>query len=162
LRMLRNYGQREKYHHLFLAYNRRLDTLQAAVLRVKLRHLDQWNAMRTSAAHLYDRLLKDLDVVRTPIASEEASHVYHLYVIQHPQRDDLMSFLRQRGVSTNLHYPIPVHLQPCYEHLGMRRGSMPVTESLANLVLSLPMYPEITPQQIHYVCDQVQEFCSQR
>ena len=116
--------------------------------------------MRRGAAQLYDRLLKDLDAVRTPIASEEASHVYHLYVIQQPHRDTLMSYLRARGVSANLHYPVPVHLQPCYEHLGIRRDSLPVTESLAKLVLSLPMYPEITEAQVQYVCAQIQQFCS--
>jgi dTDP-4-amino-4,6-dideoxygalactose transaminase len=158
MRMLRNYGQREKYHHVFLAYNRRLDTLQAAVLRVKLRHLDDWNAGRQQAARLYDELLKDVGGVIPPHAASDRTHVYHLYVIQHPRRDALMSHLREQGVSAGLHYPTPVHLQPCYESLGVPRGSLPVTESLAPRILSLPMYPEITREQVEHVCQQIRQF----
>ena len=155
VRMLRNYGQREKYHHVFLAYNRRLDTLQAAVLRVKLRHLDDWNAARQQAARLYDELLKGMDGVVTPYASEDRTHVYHLYVIQHSQRDALMPALREQGITAGLHYPTPVHLQPCYESLGVPRGSLPVTESLAPRILSLPMFPEMTREQVQHVCTHV-------
>jgi dTDP-4-amino-4,6-dideoxygalactose transaminase len=155
VRMLRNYGQREKYHHVFLAYNRRLDTLQAAVLRVKLRHLDDWNAARQRAARLYDELLKDVEDVVTPAVADDRTHVYHLYVIQHPQRDALMAALRGQGVTTGLHYPIPVHLQPCYESLGVPSGSLPVTESLAPRILSLPMFSEITLGQVRHVCTPV-------
>ena len=131
VRMLRNYGQQEKYHHIFLAYNRRLDTLQAAVLRVKLKYLDSWNAARQRAARLYEELLKNLSEVTSPTVAQDRTHIYHLYVIQHPQRDALMSHLHEQGISTGLHYPIPVHLQPCYESLGVPRGSLPVTESIA-------------------------------
>lgn len=156
VRMLRNYGQREKYHHVFLAYNRRLDTLQAAVLRVKLRHLDDWNAARQRAARLYDEWLKDVDGVVTPYAATDRTHVYHLYVIQHPRRDALLSALRAQGVSAGLHYPTPVHLQPCYASLGVPRGSLPVTEALASRIVSLPMFPEITREQVQHVCQQIQ------
>lgn len=160
VRMLRNYGQSEKYHHVFKAYNRRLDTLQAAVLRVKLRYLEEWNASRQRAARLYDELLKDVNGVTTPRLVPDSSHVYHLYVIQHPQRDALMSYLREHGVSPNLHYPLPVHLQPCYADLGLQRGSLPVTEHVASTVLSLPMYPEITAEQIQHVCNHIESFAS--
>lgn len=160
VRMLRNYGQREKYHHVFKAYNRRLDSLQAAVLRVKLGYLEEWNASRQRAARLYDELLKDVDGVTTPRLIPDASHVHHLYVIQHPQRDALMSYLREHGISPNLHYPLPVHLQPCYEDLGLQRGSLPVTEQVASTVLSLPMYPEITAEQIQHVCNHIESFAS--
>lgn len=157
-KMLRNYGQTEKYNHVFVAYNRRLDTLQAAVLRVKLRHLDDWNSARQRAAHAYDKLLKGMDGIVTPNAANDRTHVYHLYVIQHPRRDALMSYLHEQGISAGLHYPTPVHLQPCYESLNVPRNSLPVTESIAQRVLSLPMYPEITSEQIEFVCDQVRQF----
>lgn len=155
VRMLRNYGQREKYHHLFLAYNRRLDTLQAAVLRVKLRKLDEWNASRQSAARAYGELLKEVENIILPAVADNRSHVYHLYVIQHLRRDALLAGLREQGVPAGLHYPTPVHLQPCYEQLGVPRGSLPVTEALASRVLSLPIFPEISLDQVQYVCRQI-------
>ncbi|MFY9553495.1 MAG: DegT/DnrJ/EryC1/StrS family aminotransferase [Blastocatellia bacterium] len=158
LKLLRNYGQPEKYRHVIMGYNRRLDSLQAAVLRVKLRKLDEWNTSRRRAARLYDALLKTANGVKTPYAAEESSHVYHLYVIQHPHRDRLMTYLRERGVSAGLHYPTPVHLQPCYEHLGMRFGALPVTEAISSSVISLPMFAELTTEQIEYVCDQINRF----
>ena len=160
IKMLRNYGQKEKYQHVLPAYNRRLDTLQAAVLRVKLRHLDEWNESRQRAAKLYDELLRDSDEVRTPFRAEESSHVYHLYVIEYPHRDALASYLREEGIAPNLHYPLPVHLQPCYLHLGLERGSFPATEDASAHVLSLPIYPEITEEQIRYVCNQIHRFSS--
>lgn len=155
VRMLRNYGQREKYRHEYMAYNRRLDTLQAAILRVKLAHLDDWNAARRKAASLYDELLGDVEGVTTPCACEDRFHVYHLYVIEHDRRDALMAHLRGSGVSAGLHYPTPVHLQPCYAELGVSEGSLPASERAATRVLSLPMYPEITEEMVRYVCDVV-------
>lgn len=154
VRMLRNYGQREKYHHVFLAYNRRLDNLQAAVLRVKLRHLDAWNAGRERIAELYDELLADVEEVKTPRRGPDRTHVFHLYVIQHPDREGLRAHLKQIGIDTGLHYPIPVHLQPCYQGqgLGVRFGALPVSEAAARNVLSLPMFPEMTEKQAKYVC----------
>lgn len=156
VRMLRNYGQREKYHHVFLAYNRRLDTLQAAVLRVKLRRLDEWNAMRQRTAQLYSEFLQDQeDIITLPRAASDRSHVYHLYVIQHPQRDALLASFHEHGISAGIHYPLPVHLQPCYENLNVLRGSLPITESLAARVLSLPMFPELSVEQVQHVCHQL-------
>lgn len=158
LRILRNCGQAEKYKHVMVGFNRRLDSLQAAVLRVKLRHLDTWNEARRNVARLYNEFLRDVDDIVTPHEGENRTHVYHLYVIQHPNRDGLMAHLRERGISAGLHYPTPVHLQPCYEFLKVPRGSLPVTESLASRVISLPMYPELTREQIQFVCDQVKQF----
>jgi dTDP-4-amino-4,6-dideoxygalactose transaminase len=158
VRMLRNYGQREKYHHLFLAYNHRLDSMQAAVLRVKLKRLDDWNAARQKLAQRYRLGLEGLSGVVVPAEAPDRTHVYHLYVIQHPDRDGLAAFLRQRGVATGLHYPIPVHRQPCYESLGVAPGSLPVTESLAPRILTLPMFPEMTTEQVDYVCEQIRGF----
>ncbi len=158
LRILRNCGQSEKYKHVMVGFNRRLDSLQAAVLRAKLPHLDDWNQARRTAAALYKELLADADHVVTPREGADRTHVYHLYVIQHPHRDALMTHLREQGVSAGLHYPTPVHLQPCYEFLKVPRGSLPVTESLASRVISLPMYPELTREQIEFVCDSVKQF----
>ena len=158
IRLLRNYGQPQKYQHVMMGYNRRLDSLQAAVLRAKLRHLDDWNAARRRAAKLYDELLDGLAEVKTPYSAEESSHVYHLYVIQHPRRDQLLQHLKDHGVFGGLHYPTPVHLQPCYEHLNKPLGSLPVTEAIASRVISLPMFAEITEEQIKYVCDCIRSF----
>jgi len=158
LRILRNCGQSEKYKHVMLGFNRRLDSLQAAVLRVKLPHLDAWNEARRKAADLYDEFLRDVDDIVTPREGKNRTHVYHLYVIQQPDRDGLMASLREHGISAGLHYPTPVHLQPCYEFLNVPRGSLPVTESLASRVISLPMYPELTREQVRFVCDRVKQF----
>ena len=158
LRILRNCGQREKYQHVVLGFNRRLDNLQAAVLRVKLRRLDSWNEARHNAARLYDDLLAGADDVVTPLEAEGRSHVYHLYVIQHPRRDALLVHLNEQGIRPGLHYPVPVHLQPCYRELGVPAGSLPVTESLAARVISLPMFAELTPEQIEFVCRSVCAF----
>jgi dTDP-4-amino-4,6-dideoxygalactose transaminase len=158
VRMLRNYGQREKYHHIFLAYNRRLDTLHAAVLRIKLRRLDAANTARQRAARMYDELLKATPNVELPHAATDRMHVYHLYVLRHPRRDAMLSFLTDNGVQAGLHYPSPVHLQECYAGLGIARGSLPATEAAAASVLSLPMFPEITEEQVRYVAQQVRQF----
>lgn len=158
VRMLRNYGQREKYHHAFLAFNRRLDTLQAAILRVKLKHLDRWNAQRRAAAEQYDRLLKNIPDLQRPAVGPERDHVYHLYVIQHPRRDALADHLNKNGVATGLHYPIPVHLQECYRSLPSANVNLQVTQRVASRVLSLPIFPGITADQIARVCDLVGQF----
>jgi dTDP-4-amino-4,6-dideoxygalactose transaminase len=158
VRMLRNYGQREKYHHVFPAFNRRLDTLQAAILRVKLKHLDAWNDSRRAAARLYDSLLKDIPEVVIPAVAPNRQHVYHLYVIQHPRRDALAAHLNKNGVATGLHYPIPVHLQECYRAEPWAKGLLPVTEIVASRILSLPMYPGISETQIRQVCSLIAQF----
>lgn len=158
VRMLRNYGQRKKYEHVFLAYNRRIDTLQAAILNVKLPHLDRWNAARASAAARYVSRLKKHPRITLPITAADRTHIFHLMVILHPQRDALLEHLAKRDISCGLHYPTPVHLQECYRDLNIPRGTLPVSESVAERVLSLPMFPEITPEQIDYVCDCIDDF----
>ncbi len=157
VRMMRNYGQREKYHHLSMGWNRRLDTLQAAVLRVKLRYLDGWNALRRRWAARYDQLLQDCDVVR-PVASPPGEHVYHLYVIQVEERDRLQAHLAANGIATGIHYPIPIHLQPVYTALGHRVGSFPVTERCAPRLLSLPMFPELRTDEIERIVGCISSF----
>lgn len=156
-RMLRNYGQKEKYHHLFRGYNRRLDTLQAAVLRVKLRHLEKWNAARRQHAALYQKLLNDSGVM-LPVQAVGVESVWHLYVIRSEQRDELKAHLAGRGISTGIHYPIPIHLQPAYQDLGHKEGDFPVTERYAKSILSLPMYAELTEDQIKWVVESIREF----
>ena len=156
IRMLRNYGERSKYMHEMIGYNRRLDTIQAAVLRVKLKYLDQWNAARRQHAALFNKLLQGSQAL-TPVTAEYAEHVFHLYVIQVSGRDELRKKLADRGISTGIHYPVPIHLQKAYESLGYREGSFPVTEESAKRILSLPMYAELTPEMIEYTTQTIKE-----
>ncbi len=160
IRLLRDYGQREKYRHLFKGFNSRLDGVQAAVLRVKLRRLDSWNRARIEHAEAYTKQLGRVSRVQTPVlsvssrcGSEKPSHVFHLYVIRVPGRDEVIRKLASDGIQTGIHYPVPVHLQPAFEDLGYTRGSFPVTEEYAGQILSLPMYAELTEEQIRHVCD---------
>jgi dTDP-4-amino-4,6-dideoxygalactose transaminase len=157
LELLRNYGQKEKYVHLLRGFNRRLDTLQAAVLRVKLRYLDAWNAVRAARAGLYNRLL-DGAAVDLPAAASYASAVWHLYVIRASRRNELRQHLGRAGIDTGIHYPVPVHLQPAYRDLGYRPGDFPVSERQCEEVLSLPMYAELKPEAIGRVAAAVRAF----
>jgi len=157
LRMLRNYGQREKYHHLLPGFNRRLDTLQAAILRVKLHHLDDWNGARRRHAERYAQLLAGSEII-TPVVAKHVESVWHLYVIQTEDRDALREELDHNGIATGIHYPIPIHLQPAYRNLGHTRGEFPVAERQAEQILSLPMYAELTAGQIEYVAASVRNF----
>ena len=157
VKMLRNYGQIRKYHHLVQGYNRRLDTLQAAVLRVKLAYLDSWNASRRRHAALYTALFADSNVLSPPVA-DYAEPIWHLYVIRVDQRDQLQKHLAAHNISTGIHYPVPIHLQPAFQSLGYRRGDFPVTEDYAGRILSLPMYAELTPDMVEYVALTIREY----
>jgi dTDP-4-amino-4,6-dideoxygalactose transaminase len=151
VRMLRNYGQKVKYEHLYLAYNRRLDTLQAAVLSVKLPHLDEWNASRRATAVRYGAALGGrYQTAATPDYSEP---VYHLYVIRHEQRDELAAKLKLAGVDSGLHYPVPIHLQEAYAYLGHKKGDFPEAEKACDQVLSLPMFPYMREDEIEAVIE---------
>ncbi|MGB3905135.1 MAG: DegT/DnrJ/EryC1/StrS family aminotransferase, partial [Anaerolineae bacterium] len=161
LALLRQYGWAQRYVSSIKGLNSRLDELQAAILRVKLRWLDEWNATRRKHAALYDRRLSDKGVT-TPVEGEYGKHCYHLYVIKSEQRDELQRFLRERGVAALVHYPIPVHLQEAYRDLGIREGGLPVTEQIARVVLSLPVAAELDEDQIETVCGLVAEFQSSR
>lgn len=154
-RLLRVYGWRQQYVSELKGINSRLDEIQAAVLSVKLRYLDQWNAARRRLAERYTARLRG---VQTPRVRPGAEHVYHLYVVRTPRRDALRAFLAERGVGTGLHYALPTHLQPAYRDLGVQAGSLPVTEQQAAEVLSLPLYPELTPAEVDRVIDLVNEF----
>jgi dTDP-4-amino-4,6-dideoxygalactose transaminase len=157
VRRLRNYGEMGKYNHVVKAHNHRLDTLQAAILRVKLRYLDDWNAARREHAACYERLLYGSDLV-LPVASDEVEHVWHLYVARVNERDRLRAFLLDEGIETGVHYPVPIHLQPAYADLGLGRGSFPVVESQVPELLSLPMYPELDPRLIEGVVVALERF----
>jgi len=159
LGMLRNYGQREKYQHMFRGYNRRLDTLQAAVLRIKLKHLEEWNDARRQHAKTYCRLLGQTGI-GVPRAAAHSESVWHLYVIQTDQRDAMKEYLASRGIGVGIHYPIPIHLQPAYRDLGYRPGDFPVTEECARRILSLPMYAELTPEIVNRVAETTNEFAA--
>jgi dTDP-4-amino-4,6-dideoxygalactose transaminase len=152
--LLRDHGSSTRYQHERLGVNARIDEIQSAVLRIKLRHLDAWNAQRRAHALRYDELLADADVVR-PELPPDASHVFHLYVIRTAQRAELQSRLAAAGVATGIHYPVPVHLQAPYRAVGYREGRLPETERGADEVLSLPMYAELSEQQLRYVASTV-------
>jgi dTDP-4-amino-4,6-dideoxygalactose transaminase len=158
VRLLRDYGQARKYHHTVKGFNARLDGLQAALLRVKLPHLDRANARRAAHAAAYTRQLAGLDGVRLPAQIDAPQHVYHLYVIRTRQRDELITHLAAAGVQTGIHYPVPIHLQEAYRDLAYREGAFPVTERLARDIVSLPMYPELSEEQIATVCGAIREF----
>lgn len=154
VRLLRNLGQRAKYDHAIKGYNHRLDTLQAAVLRIKLPQLDGWNAARRSAAAEYDRLLAGLPVL-TPPVSKEVEHIYHLYVVRVRDRTGVQQHLHQAGIATGIHYPVPIHLQAAYCELGYKRGDFPITEMLADEILSLPMYAELSNEMVAHVVETI-------
>jgi dTDP-4-amino-4,6-dideoxygalactose transaminase len=157
-RIIRQYGWVEHYISTVKGMNSRLDDLQAAILRVKLQHLDEWNTRRQKLANLYNELLSGCDVI-LPFQPVDGEHVYHQYVIRHPQRDALRAFLSGKKIHTLIHYPVPVHLQPAYKNLGYAQGDLPVTEQAAQQVLSLPLYPEMSEDAVEVVSQAVIEFC---
>jgi dTDP-4-amino-4,6-dideoxygalactose transaminase len=158
LRRLRNYGQEAKYQHLEKGFNARLDTLQAAVLNVKLRHLVKWNDARAAHARHYREALAGVGDIRFQTTAPFSTHIYHLLIIETNRRDALQRHLTGAGIQTGIHYPIPIHLQPAYSELGYHCGDFPHTEGLASRILSLPMYPELTEPQIERVADTIREF----
>jgi dTDP-4-amino-4,6-dideoxygalactose transaminase len=152
VRLLSNHGRTSSTDHAVEGFNARLDGIQAAVLKAKLGHLDEWNRMRAEAAKRYDRLLSGLDVV-IPERMPYAGHIYHLYVIRVRKRDRVKEELAARGVYCGLHYPVPLHLLDAYRHLGKAKGAYPIAEEVTAEILSLPMFPEITEEQQQYVAD---------
>lgn len=150
-RCLRDWGQQERYHHVAKGFNYRMDAIQGAVLSVKLRHLEAWTEQRRAHARRYDELLGGINAIQVPAEMGDRRHVYHVYAIRSPDRDALQQALAADGVQTGLHYPIPVHLQRAYADLGYRRGDFPIAELAAREVVSLPIYPELSPAQIDQV-----------
>ena len=157
IKLMRNVGQRVKYYHEVKGFNHRLDTIQAAVLKVKLPHLDGWNAERRRAAATYAELLAGLPMITPPTAGY-AEHIFHLYVVRVRNREALMEHLKQQGIATGLHYPIPIHLQPAYSELGYKAGDFPITEAYAETILSLPIFPELDDDKVAYVVAAIRDF----
>jgi dTDP-4-amino-4,6-dideoxygalactose transaminase len=160
LRVLRNYGSRIKYFNEIKGFNCRLDAIQAAILRIKLRSLDRWNERRRAIADWYGRELRDTGLV-LPLVPEWVDHVYHLYVTRCPQRNALQQYLKEVGIGTLIHYPVPPHLQSAYRELGMTEGSLPVTEKIHSEVLSLPIGPHLSQEEVEVVVQAVRDFVTQ-
>ena len=158
IKMLREHGQVQKYYHDLEGYNGRLDAIQAALLRIKLRHLQTWNDQRRAAAGRYDQLLSGMPGLVTPYQPETSKAIYHLYVVRIGDRDGLAEELKGNGIHTGLHYPLPVHLQNCYRPWGYQKGSLPVTERIAGEILSLPMFPGLTAPQQQRVAAAIETF----
>ncbi len=158
IRMLSNHGRCEKYFHKIEGINSRLDGIQAAILRVKLKYLNEWNRKRGEIANKYDELLSGMDEIITPKILNGVLSVFHLYVIQAEKRDEVIKKLKEDGISTGIHYPIPLHLQPPYKYLNLPEGSFPNAEKLCKKALSLPMFPELTDREIEYVCKKIKGF----
>lgn len=158
VRALQNYGSSQKYYADYQGFNARLDEMQAALLRVKLTYLSQWNRQRQQLADYYLAHLADIPELRLPVRIPENTPVWHLFVVRTERRDELQQYLQQRGIGTLIHYPVPVHLQRAYQNLGYRRGNFPIAERIADTCLSLPLYPGLMPQQIDYVVDCIRKF----
>jgi len=158
IRSLRNYGSQKKYHNEIVGYNNRLDECQAAFLSVFLKHLPDWTKERQQIAAWYDDALSGIDGIVLPQIKEKATSVFHLYVIRTKRRNELQQYLKEKGVGTLIHYPVPPHLQECYENFGYNRGDLPIAELLADTCLSLPIFLGMTKNQIDYVATQLKQF----
>jgi dTDP-4-amino-4,6-dideoxygalactose transaminase len=159
IRVLRNYGSKVKYHNLVKGYNSRLDEFQASFLRVKLKYLDEWNARRTHLAGLYCELLENTGLI-LPFVPVDMQAAWHLFVVRTQQRDSLQEYLQANGIGTLIHYPVPPHLQPAYQELGLPVGRFPISERIHNEVLSLPMGPHLSTMEIERVVDVIHSFFS--
>jgi dTDP-4-amino-4,6-dideoxygalactose transaminase len=158
--MIRDHGQAKKYYHDVEGYNGRLDSIQAGMLRVKLKHLSKWNEQRRASARIYDELLRGMDGVVAPFEPQGYKSVYHLYVVRTPYRDELQKHLTEVGIGTGIHYPIPVHIQAAYASLGWKKGDLPETESAAEQIVSLPMFAGLTREQEECVVGAISEFAT--
>ncbi len=159
-RTLRVHGAKPKYYHSHIGYNSRLDTIQAAILSVKLRHLPEWSDARRAKAAVYDQAFADVEQVTTPCVMDGNRHIYHQYTIAVPNRDELRDHLREKSIGCETYYPVPLHAQECYAELGYRPGALPVSEQKANEVISLPVFPELTEDEQQYVIEIIKAFYS--
>lgn len=157
-RMLRDHGRTDKYLHEYIGVNSRLDTLQAAVLGVKLAHMEEWNAARRAIAAKYDAALSEFRWLTLPAEITGGRHIYHLYVIQCARREELRRYLSDNGIGVGIHYPVPLHLQPAFRALGYGAGDFPVADRLADSILSIPMYPEMTAAQQQRIIETIGAF----
>lgn len=154
IKMLRNYGETKRYFHITKGFNSRLDEIQAAILRIKLKWLDKWNTRRREIASMYTQGIKNNKVI-APIEKPYTQHNYHLYVIRTKERDKLQKYLADKGINTLIHYPVPIHLQEAYKDLHIQRGTLPIAEQTSNEILSLPIFPELTPHEINWIIDSI-------
>ncbi|MEK6539847.1 MAG: DegT/DnrJ/EryC1/StrS family aminotransferase, partial [Deltaproteobacteria bacterium] len=161
VRILRVHGSKPKYYHKFVGINSRLDELQAAVLRIKLRHLETWTRKRQEKAETYSFLFNEaglLNTITLPVIRPNGRHVFNQYVIRVKKRDNLREYLAKEGIGTEIYYPVPLHLQECFRYLGYKRGNLPVSEKAAKETLALPIYPELTSEEQEYVVNKIAEF----
>jgi len=160
LRKLRVHGAERGYYHSWVGYNSRLDTIQAAILLAELPYLDSWNKKRVENAGLYYELLKDVEGIDCPHVATQRKHIFHQYTIRvkNNKRDELVEFLGEKSIGSKVYYPLPLHLQKCFGSLGYKKGDLPVSEKAAEEVLSLPIFPELTDEEIKYVCDSIKSF----
>lgn len=159
IRILRNYGSRKKYYNEVKGYNSRLDPIQAAFLRVKLKYLDEWNQRRSQIANHYLDNLKDVPNLGLPHVPTDITPVWHIFIISHPERDRLEEYLKELGVETLIHYPVSPHLSEAYKELGYRVGDFPIAENMANTFLSIPMGPHLSIENADHIVEKIQEFC---
>jgi dTDP-4-amino-4,6-dideoxygalactose transaminase len=157
-KMIREHGQSQKYHHEVYGHNYRMEGIQGAVLDVKMKYIQEWTEKRRKNASLYREMLGDIEEIQLPAELPYARHVYHLFVIQTKNREKLQNSLNENGIGTGLHYPVPLHMQNCFKHLGYKKGNFPVTEKLAENCLSLPMFPEMTETQVEIVANKIRSF----
>ena len=158
IKMIANHGQKVKYHHDVIGINSRLDTVQAAVLNVKLRYLDEYEQKRNEVAMFYDKHLNDISGVEIPFRSPNSTHVFHQYTIQATKRDELKVYLEKKGIPTMIYYPVPLHLQKAYVRTGFGEGSFPVTEQLSKSVISLPIHTEMKTDELEFICNSIRSF----
>ncbi|MEK6715181.1 MAG: DegT/DnrJ/EryC1/StrS family aminotransferase [Candidatus Omnitrophota bacterium] len=161
MRILRVHGAVDKYHHSFKGRNSRLDELQAAILRVKLKYLDKWNEARRKNAAIYNKLFLKTGLEKKLVLPKElpdCKHTYHVYAVRSKKRDKLQEFLKTQGVATLMHYPIPIHIEEVYKYLGYKKGDFPNAELVASTIISLPMYPELKEEEIEYVVEAIKRF----
>jgi dTDP-4-amino-4,6-dideoxygalactose transaminase len=157
IRILRDHGQVKKYHHTMVGWNCRMDGIQGAVLGIKLKHLEKWNNLRRAHASHYDQALRSVEGVVTPVTSKNCEHVFHVYAVRVQNREAVMQYLSEQGIGCGIHYPVPVHLQEAYSDLDYAAGSFPVAERCANEFLSLPMFPELSANQVNAVIIALEE-----
>jgi len=157
IRMLRDHGQAKKYHHTYIGWNARMDGIQGAILSVKLKHLDKWTEARRRNARFYDELLQGVRGVVPPKEMHYAKHVYHIYAIRVADRDRLIAALAEKEIFCGIHYPIPVHLLDAYQSLNLGKGSFPIAEKSASEFVSLPMFPELSKEQINTVAHEIEK-----
>lgn len=155
---LRVHGSSVKYHHDYVGYNSRLDTMQAAILRVKLEKINEGIKARERVANQYFELLKDVPQIKLPVVKKGNTPVYYVFNLQAESRDELNNYLQKKGIGTSVYYPIPLHLQKCFSYLGYKKGDFPVAEELCSKAVAMPIFPEITESEVSYVCDKIKEF----